>query len=93
MAQPSKFVPSLDKGPLPLRPIRCGVVQGSPCAWLAPALDRSSAPPCRDATRRTLLELLDSVRGRKGLVLESEFASPLSLVAEALTLKEHGVEV
>eukprot|EP00887_Chlorella_sp_A99_P004182 scaffold23.g4182.t1 len=46
-----------------------------------------------DSARRALLDLLDSVRGRKVLVLESEFASPLGLVAEALTLKEHGVEI
>ncbi|KAL4424634.1 hypothetical protein ABPG77_002252 [Micractinium sp. CCAP 211/92] len=63
-----KFTPSLDKGPLPLRPIR-------------------------DAARRTLLDALDAIRGRKALVLEAAFASPLGLVADALTLKEHGVEV
>ena len=60
--------------------------------WAPPLL--GAAPcPSRDAARRALLDLLDGVRGRKGLVLEAEFASPLSLVAEALTLKEHGVEV
>lgn len=48
---------------------------------------------CRDAARRALLDLLDSIRGRKALVLEAAFASPLGLVADALTLKEHGVEV
>jgi hypothetical protein len=36
---------------------------------------------------------LDSVRGRKALVLEAGFAAPLGLIADALTLKEHGVEV
>ena len=146
MAQ--KFTPSLDKGPLPLRPIRCAHkalpdwLQAAACrarcspaqhpvAWCWGLLLRAatshkpcrclSAPPLpvspstpahtpprrcgrrpcwvlppapyRDAARRALLDLLDGVRGRKGLVLEAEFASPLSLVAEALTLKEHGVEV
>jgi hypothetical protein len=33
------------------------------------------------------------VRGGKALVLEPGFASPLSLVAEAMLLKEHGVEM
>ena len=47
----------------------------------------------RDAARRALLDLLDSVRGRKALVLEAGFAAPLGLIADALTLKEHGVEV
>ncbi len=47
----------------------------------------------RDAARRTLLDALDAIRGRKALVLEAAFASPLGLVADALTLKEHGVEV
>lgn len=68
MAATQKFLPSLDKGPMPLRPIR-------------------------DAARRALLDVLDTIRGRKALVLEASFASPLGLVADALTLKEHGVEV
>jgi hypothetical protein len=54
-------------------------------------LPLSSCP--RDAARRGLLDLLDSVRGRKALVLEAGFAAPLGLIADALTLKEHGVEV
>lgn len=33
------------------------------------------------------------VRGRKALVLEADFAAPLGLIAEALSLKEHGVEM
>ncbi|PRW45043.1 vacuolar -sorting-associated 33-like protein [Chlorella sorokiniana] len=49
--------------------------------------------PIRDAARRALLDLLDSIRGRKALVLEAPFAAPLGLIADALTLKEHGVEV
>ena len=40
-----------------------------------------------------LLSTPAQVRGRKALVIEAEFASPLGLVAEALTLKEHGVEM
>lgn len=47
----------------------------------------------RDAARRALLDTLDAIRGRKALVLEGGFAAPLGLVADALTLKEHGVEV
>lgn len=39
-----------------------------------------------------LLAELDAVPGRKALVLEKDFALPLSLVAEAATLREHGVE-
>ena len=49
-------------------------------------------PARRDAARRQLLDLLDAIRGRKALVLEGGFAAPLGLVADALTLKEHGVE-
>ncbi|PSC67512.1 vacuolar -sorting-associated 33-like protein [Micractinium conductrix] len=63
----SKFAPTLDKGPLPLKPIR-------------------------DSARRALLDALDAIRGRKALVLEPHWAAPLGLVADALTLKEHGVE-
>lgn len=47
----------------------------------------------RDAARKALLDVLDTIRGRKALVLEAPFAAPLGLVADALTLKEHGVEV
>jgi hypothetical protein len=53
----------------------------------------TTASPRRDAARRQLLDLLDSIRGRKALVLEAGFAAPLGLIADALTLKEHGVEV
>ena len=116
-----KFVPPLETGPLPLRPIRC-----APLGWeqhttsiekrpdlrqgySAPAAARRRRPPARhmsppaaphlssparrDAARRQLLDLLDSIRGRKALVLEAGFAAPLGLIADALTLKEHGVEV
>ena len=47
----------------------------------------------RDAARRALLDALDAVRGRKALVMEAGFAAPLGLLADALTLREHGVEV
>ena len=33
------------------------------------------------------------IRGKKALVLEPEFVQPLGLIADALTLKEHGVEM
>lgn len=122
-----KFTPALDKGPLPLRPIRCdhaskgcnqdGAAQPPSSAEHAPAcppLPPAAAATCplllhvsplctplvpsastthRDAALRTLLDALDAIRGRKALVLEAAFASPLGLVADALTLKEHGVEV
>lgn len=42
----------------------------------------SPAPPC-----------CLQVRGRKALVLEGDFASPLGLIVDAVTLKEHGVEM
>jgi hypothetical protein len=35
----------------------------------------------------------EQVRGRKALVLEPQFVAPLGLVVDALTLKEHGVEM
>ena len=80
MAQ--KFVPSLEKGPLPLRPIRCAsephprqrkiaaARRGAgqlptplAAAWNTPLT--YLPPACRDASRRALLDLLDSIRGRQ----------------------------
>jgi hypothetical protein len=94
-----------DKRPeLRPRPLRCHCCLPPPLARrrlpppppparrpLEPRLPPAS--PRRDAARRQLLDLLDSIRGRKALVLEAGFAAPLGLIADALTLKEHGVEV
>ncbi|KAI8827289.1 Sec1-like protein [Fimicolochytrium jonesii] len=42
--------------------------------------------------RKELIDLLDSVRGKKGLVLDPSLSGPLSLIAEVSLLKEHGVD-
>ncbi|KNC96078.1 hypothetical protein, variant [Spizellomyces punctatus DAOM BR117] len=46
----------------------------------------------KDHARQELIDLLDSVRGKKGLVIDPSLSGPLSLVAEFTLLKEHGVE-
>jgi len=46
----------------------------------------------REYGRKELLQVLDSVQGKKGLVLDQKLAGPLSLIAEYSLLKEHGVE-
>ncbi|KAG2183749.1 hypothetical protein INT43_006760 [Umbelopsis isabellina] len=46
----------------------------------------------RDVIRKRLPELLDTVRGKKGLILDPQLTGPLSLVAEIPLLKDHGVE-
>ncbi|OZJ04384.1 hypothetical protein BZG36_02405 [Bifiguratus adelaidae] len=46
----------------------------------------------RETARKGVIELLDSVRGRKGLVLDPLLTGPLSLVAEFQLMKDHGVE-
>eukprot|EP01104_Vermistella_antarctica_P001525 TRINITY_DN1158_c0_g1_i1.p1 TRINITY_DN1158_c0_g1~~TRINITY_DN1158_c0_g1_i1.p1 ORF type:complete len:617 (-),score=161.35 TRINITY_DN1158_c0_g1_i1:116-1966(-) len=46
----------------------------------------------RDHGRRELIDVLDSVRGNKALILDPKFVGPLGLVAEMALLKEHGVE-
>ncbi|KDD72752.1 hypothetical protein H632_c2939p0, partial [Helicosporidium sp. ATCC 50920] len=63
-------------------------------AKFAPPLEGGMLPlrQMRDEDRAMLLAELDAVPGRKALVLEKDFALPLSLVAEAATLREHGVE-
>lgn len=48
--------------------------------------------PINDFSRKDLLRVLDSVRGRKGLVIDPAVSGPLSLVAEFTVLKEHGVD-
>uniref|UniRef100_A0A1D2A473 Vacuolar protein sorting-associated protein 33-like protein n=1 Tax=Auxenochlorella protothecoides TaxID=3075 RepID=A0A1D2A473_AUXPR len=60
-----------------------------------PSLDKGplSLRELRDGDRLALLDLLDTIRGRKALVLEADFAAPLSLLVEASTLREHGVEL
>ncbi|KAG9304488.1 hypothetical protein G9A89_020052 [Geosiphon pyriformis] len=46
----------------------------------------------RELARKELTNVLDSVRGRKCLVLDSKISGPLGLVAEFSLLKDHGVE-
>eukprot|EP01116_Phalansterium_solitarium_P008766 TRINITY_DN22737_c0_g1_i1.p1 TRINITY_DN22737_c0_g1~~TRINITY_DN22737_c0_g1_i1.p1 ORF type:complete len:656 (-),score=304.25 TRINITY_DN22737_c0_g1_i1:111-2078(-) len=46
----------------------------------------------RDQAKRELIQLLDSVPGKKGLVLDPKLSGPLGLVVEVPVLKEHGVE-
>lgn len=46
----------------------------------------------RELSRRELPEILDKVRGKKGLVLDPTLTGPLSLIAEFTLLKDHGVE-
>ncbi|KAJ3151368.1 hypothetical protein HDU89_002207 [Geranomyces variabilis] len=51
-----------------------------------------STAPIKAHARKELIDLLDSVRGRKGVVLDPGLSGPLSLIAEFSLLKEHGVE-
>lgn len=53
----------------------------------------SSEPISASLLAPLFLVLNVQVRGRKALVLESNFAAPLSLLVEASTLREHGVEL
>ncbi|EXX62843.1 Vps33p [Rhizophagus irregularis DAOM 197198w] len=46
----------------------------------------------RDLARKELTNVLDSVRGKKCLVLDPNISGPLSLIAGFSLLKEHGVE-
>ncbi|KAI9282286.1 Sec1-like protein [Sporodiniella umbellata] len=46
----------------------------------------------RELSRNELPEILDKVRGKKGLVLDPTITGPLSLMAEFTLLKDHGVE-
>ncbi|KAI8099584.1 Sec1-like protein [Halteromyces radiatus] len=46
----------------------------------------------RDLSRKKLPEILDKVRGKKGLVLDPQLTGPLSLLTEFKLLKDHGVE-
>ncbi|KAJ3209154.1 hypothetical protein HDU67_006368 [Dinochytrium kinnereticum] len=46
----------------------------------------------KEHARKSLIDVLDSVRGRKGLVIDPSLSGPLSLIAEFSLLKEHGVE-
>ncbi|KAF2085650.1 vacuolar protein sorting-associated protein 33A [Saccharata proteae CBS 121410] len=45
-----------------------------------------------DAARRSLLLLLEGVRGKKNLVFEKSLAGPLNLLVKFSALKEYGVE-
>ncbi|KAJ3224336.1 hypothetical protein HK099_008580 [Clydaea vesicula] len=46
----------------------------------------------KEFAKKQFIQVLDSVRGRKGLVLDKQLSGPLSLIAEFSLLKEHGVE-
>lgn len=46
----------------------------------------------RDHARMELVDALDSVRGRKLLVLDPKLSGPLTFIAQIALLKEHGVE-
>lgn len=56
----------------------------------------SSAPinlaALREHGASELVDILDSVRGKKIMVIDPQFTGPLGLVAAANLLKEHGVE-
>ncbi|KAI9202754.1 Sec1-like protein [Polychytrium aggregatum] len=51
-----------------------------------------SAKALKDAARKDLVRLLDSVQGKKSLVIDPSVSGPLSLIAEFSLLKEHGVD-
>ncbi|CAG8441010.1 3150_t:CDS:10 [Dentiscutata heterogama] len=46
----------------------------------------------RELARKDLKDVLDSVRGKKCLILDPNISGPLSLIAEFSLLKDHGVE-
>ncbi|ORX57239.1 vacuolar protein sorting-associated protein 33A-like protein [Piromyces finnis] len=46
----------------------------------------------RDFARKELIDILDSIRGKKSLVIDPSISGSLSLIAEFSLLKEHGVE-
>jgi hypothetical protein len=46
----------------------------------------------REQAQRELGEVLDSMRGKKVLVLDPQLSGPLALIAQTSFLKEHGVE-
>ncbi|KAJ3126525.1 hypothetical protein HK098_007425 [Nowakowskiella sp. JEL0407] len=46
----------------------------------------------KELARRDLVNVLDSVRGKKGLVIDQSLSGPISLVTEFSLLKDHGVE-
>jgi len=46
----------------------------------------------REHGQNELIDVLDSIRGKKALVLDPQFTGPLGLIAGVSMLKEHGVE-
>eukprot|EP00696_Hemimastix_kukwesjijk_P015922 gnl/Hemi2/419_TR141_c0_g2_i1.p2 gnl/Hemi2/419_TR141_c0_g2~~gnl/Hemi2/419_TR141_c0_g2_i1.p2 ORF type:complete len:283 (+),score=88.25 gnl/Hemi2/419_TR141_c0_g2_i1:147-995(+) len=46
----------------------------------------------RDHTKNEVIACLDSLAGKKDLILDPQLTGPLGLMVEAATLKEHGVE-
>nr|KAJ3420408.1 hypothetical protein HK105_005705 [Polyrhizophydium stewartii] len=76
-----------------------GAVPAAAAASAAAAQAPFSPAALREVSRRELIHVIDSVRGRKTLVIDPSLASPLSLVAEFAVLKvgnpglqEHGVD-
>ncbi|KAH6569528.1 hypothetical protein BASA60_008178 [Batrachochytrium salamandrivorans] len=51
-----------------------------------------STAALREVSRKELIQVLDSVRGKKALIIDPSVSGPLSLVAEFAVLKEHGVD-
>ncbi|KAI9142913.1 Sec1-like protein [Paraphysoderma sedebokerense] len=45
----------------------------------------------KDLAKKEFLDILDSVRGQKGLVLDPTLSAPISLITEFSLIKEHGV--
>lgn len=46
----------------------------------------------RDHARKELVDALDSMRGKKVLILDPKLSGPLALIVQIALLKEHGVE-
>ncbi|KAK4226952.1 Sec1-like protein [Podospora fimiseda] len=46
----------------------------------------------RDKARKDLLHLLESVRGKKNLVIEEKLAGPVGVIVKASTLRDYGVD-
>lgn len=46
----------------------------------------------RDKARRDLLYLLETVRGKKNLVIEESLAGPIGTIAKVSTLQDYGVD-
>ncbi|CAK7219958.1 Vacuolar protein-sorting-associated protein 33 [Sporothrix curviconia] len=58
---------------------------------MAPHADFDSTE-VRDKARRDLLHLLETVRGKKNLVIEKSLAGPIGTIAKVSTLQDYGVD-